>query len=67
MDYRQADAIWNSIVAKFTVLEDVDVLTKEEERMYEVYKETCERGRIEWEDMYKLRDDLNKALKLRNL
>lgn len=67
MDYREADAIWNGIVDKFTLLEDVDELTKQEERLYKVYREACERGRIDWEDMYKLRDDLNYALKLRNL
>lgn len=67
MDYRQADAIWNKIVDKFTKLEDVKELTEQEEQLYEVYRETCERGRIEWEDMYNLRDDLSHVLFLRNL
>ena len=67
MDYRQADAIWNGIVGMFTRLERVDELTEEEEQLYEVYREACERGRIEWEDMYKLRDDVSHALFLRNL
>lgn len=67
MDYREADAIWNGIVDKFTLLEDVDELTKQEERLYKVYKKACEGGQIGWKDMYKLRDDLNYALKLRNL
>ena len=67
MDYRQADAIWNKIVEKFTKLEDVKELTEQEEQLYEVYRETCERGRIEWEDMYALDDGVSHALKLRKL
>lgn len=67
MDYRKADAIWNEIIDKFTLLEDVDELTEEEEQLFEVYNKACEDGRIEWEDMYKLIDDLSYALNLRNL
>ena len=67
MDYRQADAIWDGIVANFTKLEDVKELTDMEELLYEVYEETLKVGRIEFEDMYNLRDDLNHAIKLRNL
>ena len=56
MDYREADAIWNEIVDKVRQLDPTDEL-------YKVYKEACDNGRIEWEEMYKLRD----ALKSRNL
>lgn len=67
MDYREADAIWDSIEVKIGQLDQIDELTEQEEQLYEVYKVACEDGRIDWEDMYKLRDDLNYALKLRNL
>lgn len=67
MDYRQADAIWNGIVDKITQLDHIDELTKREERLYEVYKEACEVGKIEGHEMFKLRDELNHVLKLRGL
>lgn len=67
MDYRKVDAIWNKIVNKIVKLEVVEEFTEKEERIIEVYRESVERGRIEWEKMAQLNEEVDEALKLRNL
>jgi len=68
MDYREADAIWESIVVDIKKLDHIDgKLTEKEKRLYKIYKEACEVGQIEGHEMFKLRGELNHVLKLRNL